>query len=53
MQPLPIFVQAISTESPINPELLLGQFIPLHYHYQMLLDEPRMLGFRSAIHHLR
>lgn len=27
----------------------LGQFIPLHYHYQMLLDEPRVVGFAKAI----
>jgi type I protein arginine methyltransferase len=27
----------------------LGQFIPLHYHYQMLLDESRLHAFRSAI----
>jgi len=28
---------------------LLGQFIPLHYHYQMLLDQARMQGFKAAI----
>lgn len=27
----------------------LGRFIPQHYHYQMLLDEARMIGFRSAL----
>lgn len=27
----------------------LGQFIPLHYHYQMLLDTARMGGFKTAI----
>ena len=27
----------------------LGRFIPQHYHYQMLLDEARMTGFRSAL----
>jgi protein arginine N-methyltransferase 1 len=27
----------------------LGQFIPLHYHYQMLLDQSRMNGFQQAI----
>jgi predicted RNA methylase len=27
----------------------LGQFIPLHYHYNMLNDRSRMTGFRSAI----
>lgn len=29
--------------------LELGQFIPLHYHFQMLLDESRLHAFRSAI----
>jgi len=27
----------------------LGQFIPVHYHYNMLLDEQRMEAFRNAI----
>jgi predicted RNA methylase len=27
----------------------LGQFIPLHYHYNMLLDPVRMKGFKAAI----
>lgn len=27
----------------------LGQFIPLHYHFQMLSDTARMTAFRSAI----
>lgn len=27
----------------------LGQFIPLHYHHNMLLDERRMSGFKAAI----
>jgi predicted RNA methylase len=30
-------------------EAELGRFIPAHYHYQMLLDEARMTGFRTAI----
>ena len=29
----------------------LGQFIPLHYHHNMLLDENRMLNFKAAISH--
>lgn len=28
---------------------LLGQFIPLHYHHNMLLDVNRMGGFKTAI----
>ena len=31
---------------------LLGQFIPLHYHYNMLTDEPRMAGFEEALAHV-
>lgn len=27
----------------------IGQFIPLHYHYQMLSDASRMTAFKSAI----
>ena len=27
----------------------LGQFIPLHYHHVMLMDENRMAGFKAAI----
>ncbi|HEY1044225.1 MAG TPA: methyltransferase domain-containing protein [Telluria sp.] len=29
----------------------LGQFIPVHYHHNMLMDQDRMHGFRSAIHY--
>jgi len=29
----------------------LGQFIPVHYHHNMLLDQNRMHGFKSAIHY--
>ncbi len=35
-------------ERPDDPSEL-GQFIPLHYHYQMLADDARMAGFRAAI----
>ncbi len=34
-----------------DPERELGQFIPLHYHGQMLASPARMLGFRDAIAH--
>ncbi len=27
----------------------LGQFIPLHYHHNMLMDENRMVNFKAAI----
>jgi predicted RNA methylase len=29
----------------------LGQFIPVHYHHNMLMDQNRMHSFKSAIHH--
>jgi hypothetical protein len=28
---------------------VLGQFIPLHYHFQMLQDRQRLAAFRSAM----
>ena len=34
----------------VPEEHLLGQFIPLHYHFNMLRDQQRMLPFREAIH---
>ena len=33
----------------LNETRELGQFIPLHYHYNMLSDQARMRGFRAAI----
>jgi type I protein arginine methyltransferase len=30
----------------------LGQFIPLHYHHNMLKDENRMSNFKAAIEHV-
>lgn len=30
----------------------LGQFIPLHYHHNMLMDTRRMRGFKSAIDYM-
>ena len=34
----------------VPEEHLLGQFIPLHYHFNMLRDQQRMTQFREAIH---
>ena len=36
----------------MNETRELGQFIPLHYHYEMLYDKVRMAGFRAAIDHV-
>jgi predicted RNA methylase len=33
----------------VPEEYLLGQFIPLHYHFNMLRDQYRMVPFRDAI----
>jgi protein arginine N-methyltransferase 1 len=33
----------------VPEEHLLGQFIPLHYHFNMLRDQHRMVPFRDAI----
>lgn len=33
----------------VPEEMLLGQFIPLHYHFNMLRDQSRMLPFQEAI----
>lgn len=33
----------------VPEEMLLGQFIPLHYHFNMLRDQTRMVPFREAI----
>ena len=30
-------------------ESYLGQFIPVHYHHNMLMDENRMSAFKAAI----
>ncbi len=39
------------TQIPANvpEELLLGQFIPLHYHFNMLRDQSRMIPFKEAV----
>lgn len=36
-------------EDGLAEEMLLGQYIPLHYHYNMLQDRSRMEPFREAI----
>lgn len=33
----------------VDDDAMLGQFIPIHYHYQMLDQEPRIGGFEKAI----
>ncbi len=34
-----------------DDDTMLGQFIPLHYHHQMLDQQLRMSGFEAAINH--
>jgi len=36
----------------VPEEFLLGQFIPLHYHFNMLGDSARMDGFQEAIQNI-
>ena len=36
----------------MNDTRELGQFIPLHYHFQMLYDKARVAGFKDAINHV-
>lgn len=36
----------------LNEDRELGQFIPVHYHYNMLLDEARVQGFRAALQYV-
>jgi protein arginine N-methyltransferase 1 len=38
----------VRTEQEIESSYL-GQFIPVHYHHNMLMDENRMSGFKAAI----
>ena len=40
------------TDDGTTDERFLGTFIPIHYHYNMLLDEARMSSFREAIEYL-
>ena len=43
---------SMATSAPsvgVPDELQLGQFIPLHYHYNMLLDADRVGAFQAAI----
>lgn len=39
----------VQSDQKLDQSTELGQFIPLHYHYQMLLDDSRVLGFARAI----
>jgi len=36
----------------VEDDKLLGQYIPIHYHFQMLDDEARLRGFKSALDYL-
>lgn len=38
--------------TPLRDYAELGQFIPLHYHYNMLNDTARMQGFKAALDHV-
>ena len=38
-----------NSAADVPEEMVLGQFIPLHYHFNMLRDQTRMVPFREAI----
>jgi predicted RNA methylase len=42
----------MTEHQPIPEELLLGQFIPLHYHAVMLTDQARMGSFKTALEYV-
>lgn len=42
----------IHNSSIAEADNLLGQYIPMHYHFQMLEDEARMTGFKTALDYL-
>ncbi len=42
----------IHNPSITEADNLLGQYIPIHYHFQMLEDEARMSGFEAALNYL-
>ena len=44
--------EASDRGTAVPEEFFLGRFIPLHYHYNMLLDRDRVDGFREAIHYV-
>ena len=39
----------LATANQAADDLQLGQYIPLHYHYNMLLDQDRVAAFKAAI----
>lgn len=39
----------VASADKIDEDAMLGQFIPIHYHYQMLNQEQRIGGFEAAI----
>jgi len=45
-------VHASGDSSNVPEDYFLGAFIPLHYHYNMLLDKDRVGTFREAINHI-
>ncbi len=39
----------VASADKVDEDAMLGQFIPIHYHYQMLHQEQRIGGFEQAI----
>jgi predicted RNA methylase len=42
---------SMNTQTQTEEDSYLGQFIPLHYHHNMLTSELRMSAFKAAIEH--
>ncbi len=47
--PLPTAEYLAASAEDCNEDHYLGQFIPLHYHHNMLMDHNRMSAFKAAI----
>jgi len=49
--PLSLLENMTMSAEDCNDEHYLGQFIPLHYHHNMLMDSNRMNAFKAAIYY--
>ncbi|MCX5746065.1 MAG: 50S ribosomal protein L11 methyltransferase, partial [Proteobacteria bacterium] len=45
-------IQVAPVDKAAEDDALLGQYIPIHYHYQMLDQQARIGGFEAAINHV-
>ena len=47
--PEPAASSTLALADKVDDDAMLGQFIPIHYHYQMLNQEQRTGAFEEAI----